>query len=157
MPERARLVGEAFVHAEEFDAELARLLVKLRRHLVVELEAAAAQARVRMAVPLPRIDLVKPRFAFHLLVKRRPVGLVLDLIPVMIRGDIALTQRAQSAGHLVYVLFAFRHQPARQSGATAGGAFQNFALIVSLLLFRWHAADHGDARFAVKEDLLDEI
>ena len=58
MPERARLVGEAFVHAEEFDAELARLLVKLRRHLIVKLEAAAAQARIGMAVPLPRIDLV---------------------------------------------------------------------------------------------------
>src|SRR6266571_2316697 len=150
---RARLIRESLMHAEELEAELSRLLVKLRRVVVVDLEAATRLARIEVAIPLPRTDLVKLHFPFHLFIQRGPVWLVLRFVPVVVGRAVALSKSANASGQLIDVVSSPGHQPAWKARPAASRTFQDLARFVAHFLFGWDAADHRYRRLAVEEDL----
>src|SRR5690349_3930151 len=94
MSERARLIRKPLVDAEKFDSQLSRLFVELRRHCIVNAEASPTSSGIGMTVPFPGVDAVDLHLTIHLFPQRRPVGLVLDLVPVVIRRAVSLRQRA---------------------------------------------------------------
>ena len=147
------------MHADQLHAAFARLLVEPHRVVVVELEAVAGARRVGVAVPLPRIDLVQLQLALHLLDHRGLVDAVGRLVPVVVRREIALAQRALRAGHFVDLFLLLAHQPARQDceRRIALRAFRDLAVGRALDLARRHAGDHHHVGLGVEEHLLDEI
>src|SRR5262245_34777227 len=110
-----------------------------------------------MAVPFPRANTVLFQLSLHLLNCRCLVGGILDLIPVMIRGEVALAQRPLWASHLVQFLGGLRHQPAREYSTTARTALERDASIILLLFLSGHTRYHAHHGFAVKEDLFDKV
>src|SRR6185369_16082837 len=109
-----------------------------------------ARAGIGVAIPLPRIYSVEFDLPIHLLKERGPIGLVLYLVPIVVRCAVALRQRALAAGQIVQVLFALGHQPARETGAASVGALEHLAAVIALFFFGWHAADDDHARFAIE-------
>src|SRR5215471_13966178 len=143
MAERSRLVGIAFVYADQLEAALARLLDEPLRVVFIALEPVAGVAGISMAIPFPRVDAVDLKLALHLFQAGRLVNLVLGLVPVVVGREVALIQGALRAGHLIDLLAGLSHDPARQYLAgharRARRAFENLAVRAAQLLFAWHA------------------
>ena len=117
------------------------------------------RARIGVAVPLPRVDLVHLQLALHLLDGRGLVDRVGRLVPVVIRREVALAQRALRAGHS---LISFFFSPISQLGRIAKRRLRSAPSSTRPSGARWfsrarHAGDHHHLGLAVEEHLLDEV
>lgn len=153
-----RLGRKPLVDTEPRQSQLLRFLVeRIRQLLVIELKSVAAAARVGVAIPLPRVDAVQLDFALDLLEQGLLVLAIGLHVPIVVRRTVALAECPHTAGHVVNVLLACRHQPARQHTAAAFGAFQRLAVFVELAFAARHARNHQHRGLAVEEHLLDKV
>ena len=156
--ERAGLRGKAFVNAENFQAQLGGFFVKGIGHfLVVHAKAVAGASWIGVAVPLPRVDAVLFDLAFHLVKEGGEVGLIFNFVPIMIGSAVALAESAGASGNFVELLLGFGHQPAGKNAAAPVTPLKNVAGLVFVDFPAGNAGNHGEAGFAVKENLFDKV
>src|SRR5262245_51999189 len=142
MTESARLIRVALVDADGSDTSFSRFLHEPLRIVVVDLEAAAGAARIGVAIPFPGSDLVLADFAIHLFQNAGLVRSVLNLVPIVIGGEVALRQRACRTGKPVDLIASIGHQPRGEDPSATAATFGHVALIVAQNLAPGNTGNH---------------